>query len=92
MRADDVSIVSPNARGRNSNRISSQNAYNDTVIVLDLAHMPEGCSTWPAFWTLSQAGPWPNGGEIDIIEGILLVFLVPLLPHSCVLLPVQVSI
>ncbi|KAH9985818.1 glycoside hydrolase family 16 protein [Russula compacta] len=70
MRADDVSIVSPSARGRNSNRISSQNAYNDTVIVLDLAHMPQGCSTWPAFWTLSQAGPWPNGGEIDIIEGV----------------------
>ncbi|KAF8264596.1 concanavalin A-like lectin/glucanase domain-containing protein [Lactarius quietus] len=27
-------------------------------------------ATWPAFWTLSQAGPWPNGGEIDVIEGV----------------------
>jgi hypothetical protein len=73
MRADDWSIVSPSARGRDSVRISSQTAYGDSVIVLDLAHMPAGCGTWPAFWTLSQQGPWPNGGEIDIIEGMLLV-------------------
>ena len=71
MRADDWSIVDPSARGRDSVRISSLTAYNDSVIVLDLAHMPAGCATWPAFWTLSQQGPWPNGGEIDIIEGML---------------------
>mmetsp|Transcript_80169 Transcript_80169/g.120495 ORF Transcript_80169/g.120495 Transcript_80169/m.120495 type:complete len:206 (-) Transcript_80169:31-648(-) len=30
--------------------------------------MPEGCGTWPAWWLV---GPdWPNGGEIDIIEGV----------------------
>jgi hypothetical protein len=73
MRADDWSIVDPATRGRDSVRISSQSAYGDSVIVLDLAHMPSGCATWPAFWTLSQKGPWPNGGEIDIIEGMLLV-------------------
>ncbi|KAI0283797.1 concanavalin A-like lectin/glucanase domain-containing protein [Russula brevipes] len=70
MRADDVSIVSPKARGRDSIRISSQAAYDEALIVLDLAHMPAGCATWPAFWTLSAKGPWPNGGEIDIIEGV----------------------
>ncbi len=69
MRADDWSIVAPSARGRDSVRISSQNAYDEAIFVLDLQHMPAGCSTWPAFWTLSKAGPWPNGGEIDIIEG-----------------------
>jgi hypothetical protein len=69
MRADDTSFVSPSARGRDSIRISSENAYDDAIVVLDLEHMPTGCATWPAFWTLSKAGPWPNGGEIDIIEG-----------------------
>ena len=23
---------------------------------------------WPAFWTLGAAGPWPHGGEIDVME------------------------
>jgi len=71
MCADDVSIIDPNdPRGRSSVRISSQKGYDDSVIVLDVAHMPAGCATWPAFWTLSSTGPWPNGGEIDIIEGV----------------------
>jgi len=70
MRADDVTIVDPAARGRSSIRISSLKAYDDSIFVLDLAHMPVGCATWPSFWTLSNTGPWPIGGEIDIIEGI----------------------
>ncbi|KAF8264590.1 concanavalin A-like lectin/glucanase domain-containing protein [Lactarius quietus] len=70
MRADDVSFVPSSARGRDSIRISTLDAYRDAVFVLDLAHMPTGCGTWPAFWTLSKTGPWPNGGEIDIIEGV----------------------
>lgn len=70
MRADDWSIVEPSARGRDSVRISTQNAYGESIFVLDLAHMPAGCATWPAFWTTSQKGPWPNGGEVDIIEGV----------------------
>ncbi|KAL6305235.1 concanavalin A-like lectin/glucanase domain-containing protein [Sparassis latifolia] len=70
MRADDQNVVAPSARGRDSIRIISNNAYSDSVTVLDLQHMPEGCSTWPAFWSLSQAGPWPQGGEIDIVEGV----------------------
>jgi hypothetical protein len=71
MRADDRYIVNSTARGRDSVRISSNTAYDDALFVLDIAHMPAGCATWPAFWTLSQAGPWPQGGEIDIIEGKL---------------------
>ena len=51
-------------------RITSLKAYDEAVVVLDLQHMPEGCGTWPAFWSLSQQGPWPQGGEIDIIEGM----------------------
>ncbi|KAF8627596.1 hypothetical protein AX17_006168 [Amanita inopinata Kibby_2008] len=70
MRADAIHTVSPDARGRDSVRISSFESYEDALFVLDLSHMPEGCATWPAFWTLSKAGPWPRGGEIDIIEGV----------------------
>lgn len=69
MRADYENVVPPQARGRDSVRITSHNAYTDSVIIFDLQHMPEGCGTWPAFWTLSQSGPWPSGGELDIIEG-----------------------
>ena len=81
MRADSKKIVGKNDRGRDSVRISSWNAYDEAVIVLDLQHMPEGCSTWPAFWTLSQKGPWPNGGEIDIVEGTLHTPLNRTCPH-----------
>ncbi|KAI0820011.1 concanavalin A-like lectin/glucanase domain-containing protein [Trametes gibbosa] len=70
MRADFNNVVSPASRGRDSVRITSQRAYDEAVVVLDLSHMPEGCGTWPAFWSLSQRGPWPHGGEIDIIEGV----------------------
>jgi hypothetical protein len=69
MRADNTTQVMPTARGRDSVRIISNNAYNDSIVILDLLHMPAGCSTWPAFWTLSEVGPWPIGGEIDILEG-----------------------
>jgi hypothetical protein len=70
MRADDQSIVNSTALGRNSIRITSQESWNDAIYVLDVLHMPEGCSTWPAFWTKSATSLWPAGGEIDIIEGI----------------------
>ncbi|KAF1992129.1 glycoside hydrolase family 16 protein [Aulographum hederae CBS 113979] len=54
--------------GRPSVRLESLKNYNHGLFILDLAHMPVGCGTWPAFWTL---GPnWPNNGEIDIIEGV----------------------
>ena len=69
MRADYQNPVYPGSRGRNSIRIHSNKAYDESLIILDLQHMPEGCATWPAFWSLSQKGPWPHGGEIDMIEG-----------------------
>jgi hypothetical protein len=70
MHPDSRNVVSPGSRGRDSNRIVSKKAFDESVIILDLEHMPYGCGTWPAFWTLSQKGPWPAGGEIDIIEVI----------------------
>ncbi|EIW83244.1 glycoside hydrolase family 16 protein [Coniophora puteana RWD-64-598 SS2] len=70
MRADHTNSVHGSDRGRDSVRIQSHDAYDQAVFVLDLAHMPAGCATWPAFWTISQEGPWPLGGEIDIIENV----------------------
>ncbi|EPT04508.1 hypothetical protein FOMPIDRAFT_131833 [Fomitopsis schrenkii] len=69
MRADSTNVVN-GTTGRSSNRILSNRAYTESVAILDLQHMPQGCATWPAFWSLSQTGPWPDGGEIDIIEGV----------------------
>ncbi|EDU50880.1 1,3(4)-beta-glucanase [Pyrenophora tritici-repentis Pt-1C-BFP] len=54
--------------GRPSIRMESKKRYDSGLIVIDVAHMPFGCGTWPAFWTV---GPnWPKMGEIDIIEGV----------------------
>ncbi|KAH8732777.1 concanavalin A-like lectin/glucanase domain-containing protein [Phaeosphaeriaceae sp. PMI808] len=63
-----VDIQNKTPKGRPSIRIESKKKYDGGLIVLDLEHMPFGCGTWPAFWTL---GPnWPKGGEIDILEGV----------------------
>ncbi|KAH8828333.1 glycoside hydrolase family 16 protein [Flagelloscypha sp. PMI_526] len=74
MRADSYMVLEPvGPRGRDSVRITSHEYWGDSVIILNLSHMPEGWGTWPAFWTLSKRGPWPAGGEashIDIIEGV----------------------
>lgn len=64
--ADSTNIAT--SPGRSSVRIQSNAAYDHGLIILDLNHMPQGCGTWPAFWTV---GPnWPSNGEIDIIEGV----------------------
>ena len=54
--------------GRPSMRITSAKIYNKGLFIADIAHMPVGCGTWPAFWLV---GPnWPAGGEVDILEGV----------------------
>lgn len=61
IKADNTSVT-PN--GRPSVRIVSQASYSSGLFILDLAHMPTGCGTWPAYWLV---GPdWPNNGEIDV--------------------------
>ncbi len=75
LRSDHFRTLS-SVRGRDSVRISSQESWDDAIFVLDLEHMPTGCATWPAFWTMSATGPWPAGGEIDIIEGMLISSIV----------------
>lgn len=57
--------------GRQSIRLESKQSYNHGLFILDLSHMPNNaCGSWPAFWMLSTSRRWPDGGEIDIIEGI----------------------
>ncbi len=82
MRTDNKSVVDPSARGRDSVRISSKNAYGDSIVVLDLAHMPAGCATWPGFRTKSQQVQSSASGVVDIIEGTLLVSFLPPLTRS----------
>jgi hypothetical protein len=54
---------------RDGIRIHDKEAYNiNTLLLMDAEHMPTGCGVWPAWW---GNGPnWPQGGEIDILEGV----------------------
>ncbi|KAI0757409.1 concanavalin A-like lectin/glucanase domain-containing protein [Daedaleopsis nitida] len=65
MRVDTTPQVSGNRR---SVRITTTYTYTGALVLLDAVHMPTGCATWPAFW--SNGPNWPNGGEIDILEGV----------------------
>ncbi|KAF7366964.1 putative glycosidase C21B10.07 [Mycena sanguinolenta] len=69
LRADHQSVVPAGSAGRNSVRIASKNAYTTHVAVFDIAHMPQGCGTWPAVWETNEV-LWPAGGEVDILEGV----------------------
>ncbi|KAF1360492.1 hypothetical protein EJ07DRAFT_115288 [Lizonia empirigonia] len=63
-----VDSTNETPEGRPSLRLVSKKKYNAGLVVMDVAHMPTGCGTWPAFW---MVGPdWPTGGEIDILEGV----------------------
>lgn len=65
--AVDTTPSAPN--GRAGVRIQSKSLYSDGVYILKVKHVPTGCATWPAFWTLTwNMSQWPVGGEIDILE------------------------
>ncbi|KAH7913973.1 glycoside hydrolase family 16 protein [Hygrophoropsis aurantiaca] len=68
MRADYTTYLQPSDPGRNSVRIVSNQQYSILAAIFDMRHMPEGCGTWPAIWTVGA--DWPNQGEIDIVEGV----------------------
>jgi len=67
LRADSTTKLT-NGAGRKSVRIQSNKQWNKHVSVYNVLHMPQGCGTWPAIW--ENGNNWPNGGEIDILEGV----------------------
>jgi len=67
IRSDSGSISSGSGRG--SVRLSSPIQFTKGLVIADIAHMPVGMGTWPAFWTCTTIG-WPQGGEIDVVEGV----------------------
>ncbi|KAN0087656.1 glycoside hydrolase family 16 protein [Tylopilus felleus] len=68
LRADYITYLMPSDPGRKSFRIQSNKKFSTFVAIFDIRHMPEGCGTWPAVWTVGDN--WPNQGEIDIVEGV----------------------
>ncbi|KDQ51418.1 glycoside hydrolase family 16 protein [Jaapia argillacea MUCL 33604] len=69
MRADYTTVLTASDPGRNSVRIKSVNTYTTHTVVFDIRHMPQGCATWPAAWETLES-TWPDGGEVDILEGV----------------------
>ncbi|EAU81588.1 endo-1,3(4)-beta-glucanase [Coprinopsis cinerea okayama7 len=68
LRTDSTNIIPTDGPGRNSVRLRSKEKFKTHVSIFDVRHMPVGCGTWPAIWTVGEN--WPHGGEIDILEGV----------------------
>ncbi|KAF8724729.1 hypothetical protein AX14_008633 [Amanita brunnescens Koide BX004] len=68
LRADSTKRLDPDGPGRDSVRLMSYKQYATSVMIFNIRHMPTGCGTWPAVWTVGD--DWPNQGEVDILEGI----------------------
>ncbi|KIP04230.1 glycoside hydrolase family 16 protein [Phlebiopsis gigantea 11061_1 CR5-6] len=68
MQVDNFTNVDFNTK-RNSIRITSNDQYTvGSLWIADIMHVPYGCSVWPAWW--ASAPNWPDGGEIDTLEGV----------------------
>ncbi|KAF9476964.1 2 beta-glucanase [Pholiota conissans] len=68
LRSDHTTVLKSSGPGRNSVRMQSNKQFTTSVMVFNIRHMPEGCGTWPAVWTVGA--DWPSEGEIDIVEGV----------------------
>ena len=62
---DNENTVPETGVGRPSVRLESKLTFTEGLFVLDLRHLPVGCGTWPAFWTVGL-GKWPSEGEIGM--------------------------
>ncbi|XXG94258.1 hypothetical protein Hte_000512 [Hypoxylon texense] len=70
---DSNSTYSTDDIGRPSVRLTSQDSFTHGLFIADIYHMPASiCGTWPSFWAFNNqenGTNWPEGGEIEIIEG-----------------------
>ncbi|EKM75285.1 hypothetical protein AGABI1DRAFT_46698 [Agaricus bisporus var. burnettii JB137-S8] len=68
IKIDNTTTVPFNEK-RNAVRIQTNEMYSvGSLWTIDMYHVPYGCSVWPAFW--SHSPNWPDGGEIDVFEGV----------------------
>jgi len=67
---DDVYITGFSGIGlpAMSVRLESKRTFNGGLFVLDVAHVPTGPGTWPAFWL--HGDNWPMEGEFDMFESV----------------------
>lgn len=69
MGVDNETILEPNSTvGRDSVRIKSLLSFDSGLFILDMDHMPHAHGLWAAYWC--RGTPWPQNGEVDILEGI----------------------
>ena len=64
----DSAPIAASGGNRSAIRLQSKKWYRHGLFAADIAHMPEGCGTWPAFWLVGAN--WPAGGEVDVLEGV----------------------
>lgn len=69
---DHETVVPIDGRGRRSVRLESREEYNAGLFVMQLEHAPVACGAWPAFWMFGEDAehPWPEWGELDIMEWV----------------------
>lgn len=86
----DTQPLKPKDHVRRSIKLKSKRKYTvgedqplrSMLTVIDVAHVPTGCGTWPAFWMANEAS-WPKYGEIDIIESTNRETVVSTTLHTC---------
>lgn len=58
-------------QGYTSARLITKGKAEFTYGLIEVrARLPCGKGSWPAIWTLGATAPWPDGGEIDIMEHV----------------------
>ncbi|KAF7338906.1 GH16 domain-containing protein [Mycena sanguinolenta] len=75
IKVDDVStVLDVGIQYRKSVRLTSQAQFEiGTLFLVDVLHMPYGCSVWPSIWLNGVLAPgqiWPEAGEVDLIEAV----------------------